>query len=308
MGKHKKLNESCIKIFQFIKLLYEDKAFYKDVTDIFRDELDEQTNNNIQVCLNKYINAMKVFGIKIVKQKGKYRLLSSLYSMKFSIDDIKAMGLLLNSVQKILDGNFALKIGEFVETIEFRMNSEDKNILNNLTNPVEEDLSFYYKETKKQIEECEKACEYPRLSRLVYLKNNKELSFNCYPQEVIYDSKKAYLRIYNAMSRQISDIPLTKILSLTTLPSMYNRIKLGTTVVYKLKNRLAKTYKLKENEYTREILRDGSVVIVNSGEPYDQLIQRLMRYSFNCEIITPKSLRNKMIEIIDQTIENYTIH
>ena len=72
--QNKKLNEGCLKIFKFIKLLYEDKAYYKDVTDIFRDEFNSQTNNNIQVCLNKYINALKVFGIKITKHRMLDRL------------------------------------------------------------------------------------------------------------------------------------------------------------------------------------------------------------------------------------------
>lgn len=302
---NKKLNDGCLKIFKFIKLLYEDKANYKDVTDIFRDEFESQSNNNIQVCLNKYINTLKIFGIKIVKQKGKYKLLSSLYSMNFTIDDMKAMSLLLNSVQQLTDGNFALKISEFMDALEFRMNSEAKNIFNNLTNSSEYDFSFYYKDTKNQISECEKLCEQSHMVKLVYLYNGEEISLSCYPKEVIYDSKNAYLRVFDTRKNESQDIPVNKILSAQMTPKRFGQAHIAPTVVYKLKNRLAKTYKLKENEYFRDYDADGNLVVVNSNEPKDKLFKRLMRYSYDCEIVSPKYLRRQMRELIDKTIENY---
>lgn len=30
-----------------------------------------------------------------------------------------------------------------------------------------------------------------------------------------------------------------------------------------------------------------------------------MRYTYNCEIISPKNLRHKMINLINKTLENY---
>ena len=73
-----KLNDGCLKIFRLLNLLYEDKADYNSVVEIFKDDLNEQSTNNIQVVLNKYMNALKVFGIKLKKVKNKYKLQSSL--------------------------------------------------------------------------------------------------------------------------------------------------------------------------------------------------------------------------------------
>lgn len=78
-----------------------------------------------------------------------------------------------------------------------------------------------------------------------------------------------------------------------------------TTVVYKLKNRLAKTYKIKENEYSDGYDESGNLIVINKNEPFDLLLNRLMRYMYNCEIISPKQLRDKMIEKINDTLKNY---
>ena len=117
MKNNKKLNEGCLKIFQLLKLLYEDKADYDNVVEIFKDEIEEQTTNNIQVNLNKYINTLKIFGIKIKKEKHKYKLLSSLYSMKFSIEDLKSISILVSSLQKFPEVELTEDIKEFVSSL-----------------------------------------------------------------------------------------------------------------------------------------------------------------------------------------------
>lgn len=50
---NKKLNRGCLKIFQLLKLLYEDNADYDSVVKIFKDETEGQSANTIQVNLNK---------------------------------------------------------------------------------------------------------------------------------------------------------------------------------------------------------------------------------------------------------------
>ena len=62
-----KLNDGCIKMFKLLLLLYQDKADYESVKDIFKNDFDdEQSTNNIQVVLNKYLNTLKVFGINSI--------------------------------------------------------------------------------------------------------------------------------------------------------------------------------------------------------------------------------------------------
>jgi len=305
LKNNKKLNEGCLKIFQLLKLLYEDKADYDNVVEIFKDEIEEQTTNNIQVNLNKYINTFKIFGIKIKKEKHKYKLLSSLYSMKFSIEDLKSISILVSSLQKFPEVELTEDIKEFVSSLELRMDNEDKNILNCLNKIFGEDFSFYYADVREQIEQCEQVCKENFVINLTYRKKNKDITCKCSPKEVLYDSKTAYLKVYDSVIKRNLEIPITSILSITKLPQIANPIEMNTTVVYKLKNRLAKTYKVKENEYTNGKDEYGNLIVINKNEVAENLIRRLLRYSYDCEIISPKHFRDEMQRAINEIINQY---
>lgn len=307
MKNNKKLNEGCLKIFQLLELLYEDKADYDSVISIFKDEFADQSTNNIQVILNKNMNALKVFGIKVIKENNKYKMLSSLYSMPFTLDDLKAISIITNSIKEFPDEEIDKNILSFINNIQFRMGNEDKNTLNNLSQNRNYDFSFYYLNIKDQVEQCRKICKEGFIINVFYISKGQEISCKCTPQEVLYDTKNAYLKVYDTISRQNLEIPITNILSIAKLPQIAKKVEMTTTVVYKLKNRLAQTYKLKETETSEGLNANGELIVINKGEPFDKLLQRLMRYSYNCEIVSPKNLREEMIKLINETLNNYKI-
>ncbi len=307
MKNNKKLNEGCLKIFQLLELLYEDKADYDSVISIFKDEFADQSTNNIQVILNKNMNALKVFGIKVIKENNKYKMLSSLYSMPFTLDDLKAISIITNSIKEFPDEEIDKNILSFINNIQFRMGNEDKNTLNNLSQNRNYDFSFYYSNIKDQVEQCRKICKEGFIINVFYISKGQEISCKCTPQEVLYDTKNAYLKVYDTISRQNLEIPITNILSIAKLPQIAKKVEMTTTVVYKLKNRLAQTYKLKETETSEGLNANGELIVINKGEPFDKLLQRLMRYLYNCEIVSPKNLREEMIKLINETLNNYEI-
>lgn len=299
-----KLNDGCIKIFKLLKLLYQDKADYQSVIDIFIDDFNEdQTTNNIQVVLNKYLNTLKVFGLNVVKENNKFILKNGLYSMPFTEDDLKTIGILSKLSQNFPEKEISQNIQKLLYELNFRMGEEDKNKLKNLSKNY--NFSFYYSNIEDKINYCEQICKENFVIVIIYLKENKEQKYKCYPKEIIYELKEAFLKVYEPNSHENINIPISNILTIAKQPQIANSTELTTTVVYKLKNRLAKTYKIKENEYSNGFDTDGNLVIINKNEPFDKLLQRLMRYSFNCKIISPKHLRDKMIERINQTLENY---
>jgi len=304
---NKKLNDGCLKIFAFLKLLYEDKAYYNDVIDIFKDEAEEQSTNLIQVNLNKYINTLKIFGIKMKKENGKFKLLSSLYSMNFTLDDLKSISILSSSIKNHPDEDIKKEISEVLRNIEFRMNSEDKNTLNIIQSNSPYDFSFYYADIRDQIKQCQQLCKENFLINLTYIQSGEEIRSICTPKEVLYDSKTAYLRVYDSKLKQHLEIPMENIISIEKMPQIANNIEMSQTVVYKLKGKLAKTYKVKENEYSNGTDDEGNLIIVNKNEPFNNLIKRLMRYTYSCEVVSPKTVREMMIEAINKTIKNYGI-
>lgn len=305
MKSSKKLNEGCIKIFKLLTLLYEDKAEYNDVVEIFMDESYNQTPNNLQVNINKYFNTLKIFGIKVKKEKNKYKLLSGLYSMHFTSEDLKSISLIMSYLNNFPDIDMTKKINEFLETIKLRMNNEDKITLSTMNTNPEYDFSFYYSDIREQIAHCEQICKENFFIVVLYKKKGKEYKCKCTAKEVIYNSKTAYLKVYDASVRQNLEIPIGNILAINSLPQKSSSMEMSTTVVYKLKNRLAKTYKLKKHEHSNGFDEKGDQIIVNNNEDFDNLISRLMRYAENCEIMSPKPLREKMQAIISETLANY---
>ena len=305
MKNNKKLNEGCLKIFHLLELLYNDKADYDSVVSIFKDEIDETSVNTIQVNLNKYFNTLKIFGIKIKKENNKFKLLSSLYSMNFTIEDLKAISLLTTSVNSFPDIDLTQDVNEFLQSLEARMNNEDKNKLNELKQNTPTDNSFYYTDLREQIKECEQVCKENCKITVIYKKRKKEIRCNCTPKDVVYDSKNAYLKVHDYIKHNLIEIPINSILTIIKSPSVASTIEMNTTVIYKLKNRLAKTYKLKEDETSEGFDEDGNQTIINKSGNIDNLIPRLLRYSYDCEIISPKHLREEMKRIINETISLY---
>lgn len=300
-----KLNDGCIKIFKLINLLYEDDAEYNKVIEIFKDDVNEQSTNNIQVILNKYINTLRVFGIEIEKENNKFVLKSSLYRMNFTVEDLKSISILGKSAKNFPDKEISKNLMDFIHILTFRMNEDDKIKLNSLVKNY--DFSFFYSNLEDKIEQCRQICKDKFIINILFLKNNEELKCKCTAKDIIYDPETVYLRVYDIIKRENLDIPLSNILSIAKQPQLANSTELTTTVVYKLKNRLAKTYKIKENEYSDGYDSDGCLIVINKNEPFDKLLKRLMRYSYNCEIISPKTLRNEMIKMIEDTLKNYDI-
>ena len=77
-----KFNDSCIKLFQFIEMLYDGEVDFKTVINHFSDGKYDGTSNT-HVTLNKYLNALKIFGVKVKKSEHKYTMEVPLYKMKF---------------------------------------------------------------------------------------------------------------------------------------------------------------------------------------------------------------------------------
>lgn len=298
------MNDGCIKIFKLIKLLYEDKADYQSVIDIFIDDFNEdQTTNNIQVVLNKYLNTLKVFGLNVVKENNKFILKNGLYSIPFSNDDLISIGILTKLSENFPDKDISQNIRKLLQELNFRMDESHKNKLKNISKNY--NFSFFYSNLEEKIDYCKQICKENFVAVIIYLKNNEEVKCKCTPKEIIYEPEGVFLKVYDPISHENINIPITNILTISKQPQIANSTELTTTVVYKLKNRLAKTYKIKENEYSDGYDKDGNLTIINKNEPFNILLKRLMRYSFNCEIISPKHLRIKMLEQINKTLEQY---
>lgn len=300
-----KYNDSCIRIFDFLKLLSDGEADYDDVIDLFQTN-DNVGKSNAHVILNKYLNTLKIFGINIKKIKNVYYLENSPYCLKFNLNDIRVISLLKSSVNILPSGKQKEYFEKFLKDVEMRLTNSSKELLEEVNIPSNMDMSEYFSKYQDLITKCETCCFEKQKLEVTFTHKNQEYKLICNPREINYLNRRAYFCVFNHLSRQVFDIPIDEIVDIKQFPTISSSPEISTTVVYKIRNNLAKAYRLKDWETTDgKFDEDGWLKIVNTDENFDDLIKRLMRYDYDCKIISPKNVRARMVEMIEETLKNY---
>lgn len=303
--KINKFNDGCIKLFQFIQMLYEGEVDFKTVIDHFSDGKYDGTSNT-HVTINKYLNALKIYGIKVKKKNNKYRMLSSLYKIKFTLEDLKSIILLKESSAIMPDGKNKDNLNEFIRSLEIRYDEGARSLAQIEDNTKNLHLNFAQAEMIEQITQCEQYCQDKQKLEIIFTTDKgEEINLLCSPLEQIYQKRKVGLKVLGNNGTRIYEIPFENIKSVKQLPLSASAQSIPTTVVYKIKNRLARNYKIRDWERCEKIEYDGSHIIVNKNEDLNLLLKRLMRYGRECEILSPKFLKEEMIKRINETLSNY---
>lgn len=286
-------------------MLYEGEVDFKTVIDHFSDGNYDGTSNT-HVTLNKYLNALTIFGIKVKKKNNKYRMLSSLYKIKFTLEDLKSIALLKEAAEYMPDGKNKENLEKLISSIEIRYDEGAQSLAEIEDNTKNLHLDFAQAEMIEQIQKCEKYCQDNQKLEIIFTNDKgEEINLLCSPLEQIYQKRKVGLKVLGNNGTRIYEIPFENIISVKQLPLSASTQSIPTTVVYKIKNRLAQNYKIRDWERCEKIEYDGSHIIVNKNEDLDQLLKRLMRYGRECKIISPKFLKEEMIERINETLSNY---
>lgn len=298
-----KYNDACVKLFEFIKMLYEGDVEFKTVLDHFSDGTYDGSSNT-HVTINKYLNAMKIFGIQVIKSDNKYKMLTSPYKISFNLEDLKCINILKDGGQILTDNKNKTNFEKFIQSLEVRYDEVAQNFVQ-ITNKSQR-VKIFHSEILEQIKQCEKYCQEKQKLEIVFCnENNEDINLICSPIEQIYFKRKICLKVLGNNGSRIYEIPINSIKSIKQLPTASSTQAIPTTVVYRIKNRLAKNYKIRDWEKLDNIEQDGSHIIINKNEDLNILIKRLMRYGTECEIISPKFFKEEMITTINQTLENY---
>lgn len=286
-------------------MLYEGEVEFKTVIDHFSGGKYDGTSNT-HVTLNKYLNALKIFGIKVKKKKNKYRMYSSLYKIKFSLEDLRSIRLLKSALNVMPDGKHKSNLEKFIHSLEIRYEESAQSLTQIDDNTQNLYLDFAQSEMVEQIKKCQQYCQDNQKLEIIYTADNgEEINLLCSPLEQIYLKRKIGLKVLGNNGTRIYEIPCENIKSVKQLPVSSSQQSIPTTVVYKIKNRLAQNYQIRDWERCEKIDSDGSHIIVNKNEDFGTLIKRLMRYGKECEIISPKFFKEEMIEYINETLSNY---
>ena len=295
-GKSDKFNFSSLLMFKFLRLLGTGKASYEDVLTLFQEQSKKEgEKGTAQVLLNKYLNTLHIFGIYVNKNSGYYYMHCSPYKIELTEDDKKALELFRGAAAILPEGKDKERLEEFFRILGKHY---DENTYPGLTD-------FYGKETGEQIKVCEEYCNKQNKLSITRVNKQHELEeiTSCAPVQVKYYKTKTCFCV--RCGEKVIEVPLKDIKRIEELPIPVGLTPPKTSVVFKIKGRLRRNYRLKRNEILRGIDDEGNLVIVNSGEDLDALFGRLLRYGACCEISAPKHLRSRMIEMITQAVEQY---
>lgn len=305
MKTPKKTGDASVRVLDTLKFLSKNNASIQDIIRYF-EKIDPKNRTYTNEVILKYINTLKVFGFRFAKEKDKYVLLNTPEQFDFNEKDLNSIYLIEKFSSLFPEVRVKSNIDEFLQELEKRFSDNTRLLAHNIKRPNFE-LSTDYSKYSKRIKEYEKYClEGQRLKITYKNKNYNENSIMVEPNDIKYKEKEIYLSVYNPISAQIQDINLNSIIKIEQLPLKSNLTNLISSVTFQLKDRLAKAYKLHEGEKLLQIKTDGSVIILNQKEDRQLLLKRLIRYGENCEVISPKSLREEMRELIKATIKNYT--
>lgn len=305
MKSTKKISDTSIRVLETLKFLSKNGSSIQDVIRYF-----EKKDPNNRVYTNevilKYINTLKVFGFKFKKEKDKYVMLNTPNQFKFDEKDLKTL-LLVKAYSELLpEEKIKTEMHKFFQDLERRFCDETKLLAHNIKKPNAIHFELNYNKFSEKINEYEKYCLDEQKVKITYKdRHGPKMSIIVEPNEIRYKGADVYLRVYNPLSAEIQDINFISIIEIKQLPLKSNPTNMLSSVTFRLKNRLAKAYRLHDGEKLIKVEDDGSTVILNQQEDRTLLLKRLMRYGENCEVISPKTLRAEMSQMIAATISKY---
>ena len=305
MKTSKKVSDTSVRVLETLKIVSKNRASVQDIINYF-EKFDPNNRIYTNEVILKYINTLKVFGFKFIKEKDKYVLLNSFPQIDFNEDNLKAIFLIEKFSELLPEERIKAEIDKFLQGLEKRFSNNAKLLSNRITKPISINLDFDYNDYSQQIRNYEKYCLDGQRLKIKYKTSKKtETSIMVEPREIKYSGSDIYLSVYNPISAQVQDINFNSILKIEQLPLKSNQVSMLSSVTFELKDRLAKVYKLHEGEKLLQIKSNGNIVILNQKEDRTLLLKRLMRYAENCEVISPKNLREEMKELIKSALSNY---
>ena len=148
-----KYNDSCVKMFQFLQMMTEDCADYDRVIELFSGS--KEGKNNPSVTLNKYLNTMKIFGLKIKKYNKKYHLLNPPVTIDLDRQEQDVVKLLNEFMEVFPSGKNKKNFLELLEKVYIFLPGGAKEILQAKISEDNSNFKYYLSEYKNLIEEYE---------------------------------------------------------------------------------------------------------------------------------------------------------
>ena len=279
-----KKNLSSMQVLKTLQVLLQGNfTMHELVEKLNFNEKEPIFNNSV---ISKYINTCRYCGIDIPKIHNKYFVTRMPFGLELTIEDIN----LLENLQNIIKNRLTRKYNKIFDSFIEKLNKySNKNIAR-----VEKDKYQFTAEL------FENAVSEKRKIKLMF-KNRAELV--CIPVKIADNQGKTFFHVlYSNKERTIAS---ERVSGIEVLSEKFVQNFNEPSVVFVLKGKLAERYTLRENEQLLQPSPENCITVSNRGETKEILFARLLRYDDKCELISPKSYREEMTQILDDALKNY---
>lgn len=292
------------RLFELLKFLSKNSATIPEIIEHL-SSVDPAHRKYTSITIYKYFNTLRAMGLPLKKVNNKYLLESLPFSFNFSKDDIKAIKILSVCAEHMSEKSVKDEILSFLDTLAPTISSDKKKYYKSL-NINKKHFKKYTKEEEKLISDFEKFSK-DKLKVEISYRDEKDTVKTLVVDliDITYREGMLYFKVYDAIKGNILKISIKQVVSMTQSSQKSKGVYVPTTVTYKIKDRLKETYVLRECE-TLESSTANEAIIINKGEDKSELLRRLLGYCDLCEIISPKSYKEEMIEELDCMLKNYS--
>lgn len=297
--KDKKIAETSMRVLDLLKNLCKNPL---DSEEIIQEI--EETSEKIyrKEIVTKYLNTLKLLGLKIKKINNKYTLENTLEKIDFSKEELSLIKFLEKYSKETNHESLHTNVCETLQIIEKSFSKKTTDLLK------DEKIKTYKLKNYNPIQDInlkayEKYCREDLKIEIVYkdLSDNTEKKYKVTPLKIKYKKDNPLLVCYDCKENVYREFLIKNITKSIQTPQK-NTKDYPSSVTFKLKGKLAKNYVLKNEEKIIEQDKDY-IIVSNTKEDRNILLRRLIRYYDKCEVLYPKEFRNSMIQKL-QEIEN----
>lgn len=292
----KKITNAGYRMLELLKELTQKPLSPAELLNIIEEKSD---NSYRKELINKYLNTLRLLDVSICKVKDKYILERSFELINFDKMDLSIIKFMQNYLNKMQCPFFKDELYETLQIIEQNFSQEASELSTDKTLKA---YRPYFKISVRDsnVKTFEKYCIDKYKLDIVYKEDNEseEKKYSATPIKIIYKKGQAVLFAYCFNVNAHKEFVINNIIDAQQMPQICTK-KSPSSVTFKLKNRLASAYKLKKDETVIEYGHDYKI-IANNHEDKDLLLKRLLRYYDSCEILYPRAMKEKMLNMIEE--------
>ncbi len=283
------------KILKILKLLIENPL---SINEILKKLEEENIFINTD-SLSKYITTLKLSGCNIQKRRNRFY--------------VKYPYFYLNEAELETLAHFEIVCKNLNSKANYAEFQKFLNKLSSLTKDFERYETFLKKQEAENfsIQKTEKYKEKIEIissfldngaQKIKILFENKE--FTITPVKFHYFKDSICLLGYDIKNNVNKYFPLDKIIDIKGMLSSLAPVDFGLVTTFKITGRLKNAYAIREGEIVSEY--EDYILVSNKKEDKDELFKRLLRYGSFCEILYPKTDREKFKNLLESLMTKFS--